>query len=274
MVSVLIQAGHSAAFPPHVPNGGGAPGEAEWAAILAQKVDDRLQAQGVEVTLVGCWALDNSSPPGEVKRDYDLFLSFHYDANLSATVAGYDTGCFCGRATLDPQAVRADQFIAIWNAIYPEATAIALHPERLNANVTDYYAFRVTSKNTPGVLLEHGVGQGSDHETLFTHIDMIADTDAQAVLQFLGIQTQPMQPSYPDLQAQIDQLNGVLTTINEQLQAKDQLLQDANSRNGALEHDVIPALQQQIADLQDQLNKPAPPTPSDELLAKIRALLS
>jgi hypothetical protein len=41
-----------------------------------------------------------------------------------------------------------------------------------------------------------------------------------------------------ELQAQIDQLNGITKTMQEQIDYKDQLLQQANSRAGVAEAEV------------------------------------
>jgi outer membrane murein-binding lipoprotein Lpp len=107
--------------------------------------------------------------------------------------------------------------------------------------MTDYYAFRDTTAQTPGVILEHGVGQGLDHATLFDRIDEVARVDAGCVLEYLGI-TAPEEEDdmskVQELQAQIDQLNGITKTMQEQIDFKDELLQAANSRAGVAEAEV------------------------------------
>jgi hypothetical protein len=65
--SILIQAGHSAAYPPHLPGGGGAAGEADWTTQLAARIADYLQASPTPpehptVTIVGSWAYYLPSP--------------------------------------------------------------------------------------------------------------------------------------------------------------------------------------------------------------------
>jgi hypothetical protein len=186
---VLVQAGHSAQFPPYRTGGGGAPGEAAWATDLAAMLAGRLRAAGVEVVLVGAWLVNGVVGPAPAlvtDEDYDLFLSLHYDAAIYAE----NTGCIVARAANDPVGSLADRFIAIWKRRYPAATGIPLHQERVNTNMTDYYAFRDTTAQTPGVILEHGVGAldgGLDHATLFDRIDEVARVDAACVLEYLGI---------------------------------------------------------------------------------------
>jgi hypothetical protein len=183
---VLLQAGHSAQFPPYRTGGGGAPGEAAWATDLAAMLVGRLRAAGVEVVCVGAWLVNGvvgSAPASVTDEDYDLFLSLHYDAAIYAQ----NTGCIVARAANDPVGYLADRFITIWKRRYPAATGIPLHQERVNPNMTDYYAFRDTTAQTPGVILEHGVGQGLDHATLFERINEVARVDAACVLEYLGI---------------------------------------------------------------------------------------
>jgi N-acetylmuramoyl-L-alanine amidase len=238
---VLLQAGHSAQFPPYRTGGGGAPGEAAWATDLAAMLAGRLRAAGVEVVCVGAWLVNGvvgSAPASVTDEDYDLFLSLHYDAAIYAE----NTGCIVARAANDPVGSLADRFITIWQRRYPAATGIPLHQERVNPNMTDYYAFRDTTAQTPGVILEHGVGHGLDHATLFDRIDEVARVDAACVLEYLGI-TVPEEEDddmakAQELQAQIDQLNGITKTMQEQINYKDELLQAANSRAGVAEAEV------------------------------------
>lgn len=197
---VLLQAGHSAQFPPYRTGGGGAPGEAAWATDLAAVLAGRLRAAGVEVVCVGAWLVNGavgSAPALVTDEDYDLFLSLHYDANLGPT---YNTGGFADRYRPErfpkndprskypnPNAANEDRFITIWERRYPEATGIPLRNERRNPNSYDYYGYHATTERTCSVLLEHGVGQGLDHAMLFDRIDEVARVDAACVLEYLGI---------------------------------------------------------------------------------------
>jgi hypothetical protein len=166
--SILIQAGHSAAYPPHLPGGGGAQGEADWTAQLAARIADYLKASPTPTppdtsAIVGSWA--GSSIPNS-------------------------SGCNAGRALNDPAHAQADEFIDIWRSIYPTVTGIPLDPMvPISPNVQYYYAFVDTSPLTPGVLIEHGYGapgQG-DHDILYNNIDLIAQADTTAICAFLKI---------------------------------------------------------------------------------------
>ena len=180
----LIQAGHH-------PTGGGAPGEAAWSFDLASRIAARLDSQGVEVAVIGDFF--NMLPPPQCAEDWDLFVSLHYDADIYPN----RTGCFADRATNDPMGAESDRAIALWEAAYLPATGIPLHNERRNPNTNQYYAFRFTTAQTPGIIIEHGVGQGLDHAMLFDQIDVVADADAAAILTFLGIPPVPPVPVDP-----------------------------------------------------------------------------
>jgi hypothetical protein len=220
--SILIQAGHSAAYPPHLPGGGGAAGEADWTAQLAARIADYLQAAPTppQTTIVGSWAYYLPSPtPGDppilrvvppppaATQDYTLFVSLHYNGSNTPNTSG----CNAGRALNDPAAPRADAFIDIWRSIYPTVTGIPLDPTvPISPNVQYYYAFEDTSPSTPGALIEHGYGppgQG-DHDILYNNIDLIAQADVRAICAFLKIDpptftasnatTPPVQPTPPE----------------------------------------------------------------------------
>ena len=175
---VLIQAGH-------YPSAGGAPGEAQWAHDLSQRVASRLEAQGVWVGVIGDFF--NKPPPPQCFESWDLFVANHYDADIYAD----RTGCFADRAVSDPVGAESDRAIQSWENAYPMMVGIPLRNERRNANTNQYYAFDATAATTPGILIEHGVGQGLDHDVLFAQIDAVSDADAYAILDFLGALPEP-----------------------------------------------------------------------------------
>jgi hypothetical protein len=257
---VLLQAGHSAQFPPYRTGGGGAPGEAAWATDLAAMLAGRLRAAGVEVVCVGAWLVNGvvgSAPALVTDEDYDLFLSLHYDANLGPT---YNTGGFADRYRPErfpktdprskypnPNAANEDRFIAIWERRYPEATGIPLRNERRNPNSYDYYGYHATTEQTPGVILEHGVGQGLDHATLFDRIDEVARVDAACVLEYLGITT----PEEDDDMALTDDQRAILSRMAE-LNANSGSIGAWMSEIGALSEENG-KLRDEVRGLTDQL---------------------
>lgn len=259
---VLIEAGH-------YPDGGGAPGEAHWAYQLAHALAARLERSSVEVAVVGHWY--GKRPPPQAAEHWSIFIALHYDAAIYG--AGKNTGCCIARAAGDPVAAESDRFIALWRAAYPAATGIPLRQERVNPRMTDYYAFRDTTAKTPGVILEHGCGSpvpvgeypaGDDSALLHDGIDLVADADAAAILEYLGLDVPaPPVPAPPasdeaadpvadppaeplaeavDWPAQVDHLHGVIATLTEQLEHARGEWGRIESELGAVRvHELAPA---------------------------------
>lgn len=206
---VLLQAGHSSAYPPGLQWGGGAPSEALWTAKLASLVEPMLEESGIDVTVVGAWltTLNGQTvvhdPPAVVEEeDYDLFLAFHYDAAVYGGSTG-NTGGFCDRASGDPMGAVADRFITRFNARYFPVFGIRNATERRNLNTSDYYAFRYTSAQTPGVIIEFGVGApgvGEDAPILWEDTDRVAAVLGQVVVSHLvaeGVLDEAPEPPGP-----------------------------------------------------------------------------
>lgn len=176
----------------HAPDGGGAPGEAEWTPRLASGLKARLEAAGVEAVISPGFYSAAGSPPAHLGTDFDLYVSLHYDARFPDT---YTTGCCIARGIYETEYWEADRFIARWRAVYPEGTGIPLVMSRVNANMTQYYAWRHLTYVTPGVLIEHGVGapgSGGDAPLLWDRLDRVADLDARALLDYLGVAAAPV----------------------------------------------------------------------------------
>lgn len=233
MPRVLIQAGHH-------PDGGGAPGEAAWTFKLASLLATRLAVDGIQSTIVGDWY--QKTPPPNVGEDYDLFVSLHYDAAIYSGKIGSvgytpsrNTGCFADRAAADPMWQASDRAIRAWEAVYPAGTGIALHNERRNIRTSDYYGFHATSARTPGILIEHGVGApvgtdgypaGNDAPLLHGQIGRVADLDAQAIRQFLGIVQEPIvEPVEPPVPVE---------PVEDDMTPEQRLLLDAVARVGEI----------------------------------------
>ena len=193
MPRVLIEAGH-------YPNGGGAPGEAAWAYELGHRLATKLEANGIQVAVIGTFfgggdpAVQRRIRPTQVLEDWDLSLHLHFDGATYG--AGRNSGAFADRARYDPMGHESDRFISVWEPLYRQ-TGIPMMHGRRGPNTWAYYAFNHTTDSTPGVLLEHGVGAlvgkdgyppGDDATLLHDRIDWLASLDAQAVLHFLARQ--------------------------------------------------------------------------------------
>lgn len=158
----------------------GAPGEAQYICdILNPRVVAALSRYGIKTI---CIDGDMVFHP-EYEADYLCFLAPHYDADVYG--AG---GWFWGRAALSPTHVADDRLGAIIQRRYAALNGPTYHPERINKNVTDYYAFRWTNDKTSGVLVELGVGWGADKDWLRANADRIAQTLADSIAEFAGLE--------------------------------------------------------------------------------------
>ena len=176
----------------HYPNGGGAPGEAQWAWKLAGLIRDLLVAQGVAVEVVGDYY--GKPVPAPAYQDWDLYVSLHYDAYQPP---GYTSGACAARGDGETEHWEADRFKDLWLAKYPPAMGIPLAMHRVGpegGNMRGYYGFRPLSAVTPGVILEHGCGQGDDKAKLHDGIGLVAAADAAIILSYLGIAGAAPQP--------------------------------------------------------------------------------
>lgn len=267
MASVLIQAGHSAQYPPNRAGGGGAPGEADWTTRLAELIALHLEAAGVETVIVGAWLVNGvvGAPPSQVGRDYSLFVSLHYDAAVYG--AGRNTGAFADRATGDPLGALADAAIRLWEARWTEETPIPLANARRNPNTSDYHAFRATSARTPGIIIEHGCGApvptggfppGQDAGYLHDNIGHVAAVDARAILNYLGLEDGEDMARIAELEAEVARLGVVVgerdSTIGYLTNDVERPLRDEVA---ALKSDKA-ALEARVAELEAA---PAPVTP-------------
>jgi hypothetical protein len=163
-------------------DGSGAPGERDWVRTLNDAITAACLKRGIDVTRV----------PGDLQdhpafhQDYAAFIAPHYDANIYGGVGG----CFWGRASASLTAAEDDRLGAIFWRRYRALLGVPPeHFERLNVNVTDYYGFRLTTANTPGFLVEHGVGApgAPDHDWLRNNLGAIAETHAAALAEFGGL---------------------------------------------------------------------------------------
>lgn len=229
----------------HAPDGGGAPGEAEWTPRLAAALRSRLEAAGVDaVTVPGFY---NRAAPAVLGGDFDLFLALHYDARFPEN---YTTGCCIARGTYETEHWEADRFLSEWIARYPQATGVPLKQARVGENMRLYYAWRHLSYVTPGVILEHGVGApgvGGDAPVLWDQLDRVAEADAQAVLAYLGTGAGAGEGA-GDVVSQ-----GIVDELNRQVEELRATIAARDSELGALRAHVITPLQVEVEALKAKL---------------------
>lgn len=180
MTRILLEDAHAQA-------GSGAPGERAWSRELNNKIIPLLAARGIETVRVPGTTADLAI----YHEDFLCFITNHYDADIYNHIGG----AFWDRAAASITAAKDDMLGAlIWGKFREIVDAPVPHFERRNANTRDYYAFRYTSNNTPGIIMEWGVGATTcnghnfptapDHDFLRTNIDAIALCVAEGVLAY------------------------------------------------------------------------------------------
>lgn len=190
----------------------GAPGEAAYTRGLCDLVATACRTLGMTVTIVDGDLLDHP----EFHTDYSSFVALHYDANEYGGIGG----TFWGRASASPTGDRDDRLgAALWAKLRTIPSAPPEHFERLNANVTDYYGFRLTSDKTPGVLIELGVGApgAPDYLWLRSYQQDIADAIALGLAtqeEDMAFATDPDATAYrADVKATLEAIKAVLATL-------------------------------------------------------------
>lgn len=176
MPIICLQAGHQG----RTTGATGAPGEVELNVRVRDALRFYLQDRGFVVQLVAA-----DPPDSEIKKDFDLFLSLHGDADIYKGVGG---GCI---ASGDPKVDAVWQrSAAIRDAIdseYFKESGIERHQERVNANMTQYYMWSRLTSNTPCVLLEMGVVQNPHDKVILADTDRICKAIARGVCKAFGV---------------------------------------------------------------------------------------
>lgn len=203
----------------HAQAGSGAPGEREFSKALNDRIVPLLAARGIGTVRVGGTTLDQPI----YHQDYLAFITNHYDADIYR----HEGGGFWERADNSKTGALDDTLGAtIWPRFRAILGAPENHFERHNVNTDDYYAFRLTTDKTPGVIFEWGVGApvcnghgfptAPDHDWLRANIDKIALVVAEGVLAFKLAQEGVTHMASPERAGQSGDLrlaNGQVGTI-------------------------------------------------------------
>ncbi|MCK5016384.1 MAG: hypothetical protein KAS32_04855 [Candidatus Peribacteraceae bacterium] len=162
----------------------GASGERDyhWHKVMPL-LTDLLIAKGIQVYLTG------SIWDDIYKRDFDLWVSLHYDGG------GSENRCMVSApirsavpAFLNDKAQReSERFCAIWKSIYPEITGTINRDERITEGMLWYYAFDFVPLDTPAVIIEHFNHTSEKGKELKGKPELVAEADYKAILKFLDI---------------------------------------------------------------------------------------
>ena len=167
-MKICIQAGHSNIQYNSITalNGNtGAPNEMSFNVDIRDRVSDELRKRGFEVQGTDANANDD---PNITDKDWDLFLSLHYDADVYGKGGGfadYPEPSTDG-ATAESQRIRkciSDEYFGF--------TGIANVYQRSNKNTRYYYMWNYLTAKTPCVLIECGVGMHIPDDWKILHFE-------------------------------------------------------------------------------------------------------
>ena len=154
--------------------------EVDYVLDVAHRVQTILVAKGYEVDLL----------PATVPANYtsDAFVAIHADASTSGSPSGYKLA----RSRFSPIPVTDDALLNAISSVYGPATGFRWD-DNITRNMSGYYAFNsrrrvyAVSKGTPAVIIETGyLTTTSDRNYLVAHKDVVANSIAQGVINFIN----------------------------------------------------------------------------------------
>lgn len=175
MPFICLQAGHEG----RESGATGAPGEQELTKRIRDELRWYLQERGFVVQLVNADPADS-----EIKKDFDLFLSLHGDADI------YGTGGGCigsGDKSVDSSWQRSAEIRDAIASEYFKESGIENRPERVNANMTKYYMWSRLTAKTPCVLLEMGVVQNAHDKVILADTSRICKAITRGICKAFNV---------------------------------------------------------------------------------------
>lgn len=189
----------------------GASGERDyfWQKVMPL-MRDKLIAAGIEVHIADAIYRDEI-----YSKEYDLWVALHYDGG------GTDERCMITAPRRDqvPAYLNAgahdlaDRFADIWRRSYPEKVGVTLRQDRVTAGMLDYYAFDYVGFDTPAVIIEQFNHTSPRGEQLKQDPELVAQANVDAILEFLGVVTQPAPQNIGDTKIDFDDAEGQRRTV-------------------------------------------------------------
>ncbi len=221
MKLICLQAGHENTqnnCNPALRGSTGAPGEIAFTVKTRNRLSEILQQKGFQVQLVD--ATYNCNPEAG-KKDFDLFLAIHYEADVHNMGGGLIGS---GDPSVDANYKESARIRDVMRSEYFKNVGIDEHEEWSNPNVTEYYMWSALTAKTPCVLIECGVGQNAHDKVILADTDRICNAIARGICKAFNVPFDAPQPAQPDPRDEkIKQLtaeNDVLRTANQKMTSK------------------------------------------------------
>ena len=204
---ICLQSGHEG----RTSGATGAPGEIELNVRIRNRLSQLLIERGFMVQLVGA-----DPTPLEYKKDFDLFLALHGDADIYGTGGGV-VACiapppFDSSEESNAESRRIRDTI---ESIYFKETGIVNHPERSNVKMTKYYMWEKLTAKTPCVIIEMGVVQDAHDKVLLGNTDLIAKALARALCKAFNVNYEIESPVVSNPIANTSEINDLKEKIKE-----------------------------------------------------------
>lgn len=241
MKKICIQAGHSnVKYNSIVSLRGstGAPNEMSFNVDIRDKVSDELRKRGFEVQGTDANANDN---PAITEKDWGLFLSIHYDADVYSTEPKNGGFADFPEPSTDGATNESQRIAGIINKTYFNTTKIPCVTKRSNANTRYYYMWKYLSAKTPCVLLECGVGMHTpeDHATLHFNRPLVVEGIVRSVCEAFGVPYE-IQPEVNPCQIQLDKISELdkkIADLNKYIAQRDLKIEELNNLIKKLEEE-------------------------------------
>lgn len=194
----------------------GAPGEMAFNEDMVNRVAEIFKTiPEISIVKTDANANDNN---GIIGQDWDLFLAFHYDADIYN-----DSGGFIDfpEPSTDKATKESQRIAGVIGQVYFSKSGVKQVQKRSNANTRYYYMWKFLSALTPCVLLEFGVGarKPNDFNSLNTE-DGRAETAliiAEAICKAFNVPFEVDDGSGSDAEQDIVQKAGYYNKIREMI---------------------------------------------------------
>lgn len=196
MKRIVISAGHiNVKFNSIVAlrNSTGAPGEQEFTLRIANRLSEVLRQKGFEVKQTDANANDDKSI---TDKDWDLFLSCHYDADIYKNPRDGGFVDFPEPST-DGATQESQRIVKEIESEYFKHSGIRNMPNRRNANTKYYYMWKYLSAKTPCVIIECGVGKDPHDSVILADTNIVVNAIARGICKAFNVPFDAPQPPTP-----------------------------------------------------------------------------
>jgi rRNA maturation endonuclease Nob1 len=127
------------------------------------------------------------------RRDYDLWVSLHYDGGGSGErcMISAPNRATQPRYLNESAQSQAERFAQIWRETYPDIVGVPNRDDFITAGMKDYYAYDYVPYDTPACIIEHFNHTSPRGTYLKEHPELVAEADFKAIAKFLGLAEQP-----------------------------------------------------------------------------------